>query len=216
MCQPIVHLDMRPFDSTPWECLGTYSTTNGIASQWWEAAAREVLGRSHNFNDVKLICKFIRFRDPNTTEEVLSRRSTDWLDAFLLRLCQNNNSKCPCDGGLCKAGDIISIIKPSQRKPFPAWDGDWIFSALNSSTDVSTIAEKLDIQIHSAFCKILFEDWVTWSLGYEDVAISNFLDTVVKFRNGLAQYVRQQRKPINKLLLLQKASLLCCVSVIHY
>jgi hypothetical protein len=47
---------------------------------------------------------------------------------------------------------------------------------------------------------------VAWCDGYQNNAISNFLDTVFNFRNDLAQYVRQDAAMADGLLSLQKAS----------
>jgi hypothetical protein len=200
--------------STAWECLPSYSTVDNIASQWWDSAAIKVLETSDNFNDVRLVVRFIRFQNSTIAADALSRRSTSLLDAFLAGLYGDSNiKKYGCDCESCKAQEIVEIIRQTKPSPPSVWDGDWILLALHS-TDISVIVERLDLEIHLVICKISFEDWVTWSLGYEDDAISKLLEAVVNFRNKLAQYVWQHSEALDELLLLQEASLYCYVGVI--
>ena len=192
----------------PTAYLPSYSTVSSLC--WWREAASELLQTSYDFDDIKLICKFAPGLNPTIAATLLSRRRKGWLDAFLNVLCRDEAPENPpCDSLLSTAEAIVDIIRRRPLSPALGWNGDWIFSALISSTDIATIAETLDAQIHSTFCTIPFEDWVEWCCGYQNDGISNFLDTVFNFRNGLARYV-----PRHELLLLQKVNLYSCARVI--
>jgi len=62
---------------------------------------------------------------------------------------------------------------------------------MDSLMDVATIAEKLDFEISSAFCKIPFFSWVRHILGYHDAIVLTFLDGISNSRNDFAQYFRE-------------------------
>ena len=186
-----------------------YLPTNSTVSPsyWWEEAALEALRTLHDFDEIKLIIKFTPGLNPTTTATVLSSRCKGWLDAFLNALCRDDTvDKPPCDSLLSTATAVVTIIKQSLLSPAVGWNGHWIFSALISPTDIHTVAEKFDAEIHSIVCMFVFEDWEAWSCGYQNDTISNFLDTVLNFRNDLAEFVRQDASMSERLLSLQKAS----------
>jgi hypothetical protein len=200
----------------PTAYLPSYSTVN--PSYWWEEAAQEVLRTSHDFDDIKLACKFAPGLDLTVAATLLSNRRKGWLDAFLNVLCREEAVEKPSCGSLLSTAEaIVAIIRRRRLSPALEWNGTWIFSALTSSTaDIPTIAEKLDAQIHSTFCTFTFADWVAWCCGYRNDFISNFLDTLFNFRNNLVRHVQQHSMAVTRLLLLQKASLYPCGGVIYF
>lgn len=156
---------------------------------------------------IKLIIKFTPGLDSTTAATLLSRRCKDWLSAFLQTLCRDAAVEKPlCDSTLSTAEAIVAIIRRRSLSPASGWNGDWILSALLSSSDVPTIAEKFVTQVHSTFCMFPFKDWVAWSCGYQNDDISNFLDIVFDFRNKLARYIQEHAAMADKLLLLQKVN----------
>ena len=189
----------------PMTYLPTCSTVNSL--YWWEEAALEALRTLHDFDEIKVIIRFTPGLDPTTAATVLSSRRKGWLDAFLNVLCRDDDvDNPPCDSLFSTATAVVAIIKQSSLSPALGWNGDWIFAALISSTDIRTVAEKFDTQIHSEVCTPGFEAWVAWCCGYQNDAISNFLDAVLSFRNDLARYVLRDAAMADALLSLQKAS----------
>ena len=143
--------------------------------------------------------------DPTTAATVLSSRRKAWLDAFLNVLCRDDDvDKPPCDSLFSTATAVVAIIKQSSLSPALGWNGHWIFAALISSTDIRIVAEKFDTQIYSEVCTPGFEAWEAWCCGYQNDAISNFLDAVLSFRNDLAKYVLRDAVVADALLSLQR------------
>lgn len=175
----------------------------------WMEEALQILQTSHNFNDIRLICKYVPSLDPGIAAALLSKRRKGWLDAFLKVLCRREAiEEPPCDSLLSTADAIVAMIKRRSLLPALAWNGAWIFPDLNSSARVSIIAEKLDGQIHSTFSSIAFEDWLAWVSGFPNDPIQSLLNETFTFRNDLARYIQQHATTMgNKLQLLQQASL---------
>ena len=195
--------------------LPSYSTVT--PSYWWKEAALEVLRTSHDFDDIKLIVKFTPGLDSTKAATLLSSRRKGWLDAFWHVLYRHEAVDTPsCGSLLSTAEEIVAAIRRRSLSPALQWNGDWIFSALLSSLDIPSVAEKLDAQIHSTFCTFAFEDWVAWCYGYQNDAISNFLNTVFNFRNELAQHARQHAVMADGLLSLQKANFHSCVRSVYH
>jgi hypothetical protein len=217
--EPTASLGARPLDASqatdrlPTAFLPSYSID--IPSYWWEEAAAAVFRTSHDFGLVTLTIKFIPLPDPTIPATLLSGRQKGWLDAFLNVLCRDEAIDVPpCDSLLSTAEVIVAIIsrRPSSRAL--RWEGDWLLSAL-FDPDISTVAEKLDSQIHSVFCTITFADWIAWHCGYRKDIVSNLLDALLNFRNTLVQFAQEHKIVADKLLLLQKASLCLCVGVTY-
>lgn len=200
----------------PTAYLPSYSTVPH--SRWWEEAALIVIQTSHDFGDIKQIVKFTPGLNLTTAATLLSSRRKGWLDAFLTVLCRDEAVDKPsCDCLLSTAEAIVEIINSrSLTPPTREWNWDGVCSALISSTDISIVAEELDAQIHSMFCTFAFEDWVAWCHGYQNDAISKFLDTVFNVRNDLAQYSRQDAIMADRLLLLHKASFYSYIRDIYH
>ena len=70
-----------------------------------------------------------------------------------------------------------------RQRSAPVWDGEWIFSYMDSTIDVATIAQKLDFSICSVFGAIPYESWF-----YSDDVVSTLLDRIRNFRDRCAQY----------------------------
>ncbi|TVY14153.1 hypothetical protein LARI1_G007778 [Lachnellula arida] len=188
---------------TPTALLPSYSPSS--PSCWMKEEAIRTLQTSHDFYIIRTICKFVPGLDPAVSATVLSKRWKLWLDAFLKVLCQREViQEPPCDSPLSTAEAIVRIIRRRQLSPAPEWDGAWIFSALNSSTDISTIAEKFDAQMHSVFSRITFEDWVEWTYGFPNDPIQSLLNTGFNLRNNLARSVQNHTIMVDRLQLLQK------------
>ena len=201
--QPIIPSGV--LSSTDWISTA-YSTTSGpppsypnavkaIAS--WktkEEEARNVLNTSFNFNDIYLVLRFFRFQNPDTAVEVLSGRWKYVLDSWLNILHGNRRWKLSCDcndvSDRCKASDIVSMCR---QRPAPVWDGEWIFSDMDSTIDVATIAQKLDYSICSVFCAIPYESWF-----YRDDVVSTLLDRIRNFRDRCAQYLQNLDRSTDK------------------
>jgi hypothetical protein len=195
---------------TPTALLPSYSTSS--PSCWMKEEALEVLRTSHDFDAIRLICKFVPGLDPAIAAALLSERQKGWLCAFLKVLCRRQAVQEPsCDSPLSMAKAIVGIIRWRRLSPAPEWNGAWIFSALNSSTDISTIAEKLDAQIQSVFSRITFEDWLAWSYGFSNDPIQSLLNTAFNFRNDLARLVQTHAAMVDRLQLLQEASFYSCI-----
>lgn len=192
-------------DRLPTAFLPSYSVAN--PSQWWEEAAVEVLRTSHDFALVTRTIKFIPLPDPTIAATLLSKRSRGWLGAFLKLLCRDKDIEEPhCDSLLSTAEAIVAIIRQRPSSHAPRWKGAWLFSDLFSS-DIPAVAEKLDSQIHSEFCRPTFSDWTAWRCGYQCEIISEFLEALLNLRNDLVQLAQQNRIVLDQLLLLQEASL---------
>ena len=68
----------------------------------------------------------------------------------------------------------------------PRWEGDWLFTALRSSTDsIRDIAKDFNDQIHETFRAFILPNSVSWYLGYQNEFMSTFLYRVLTFRNVL-------------------------------
>jgi sulfatase maturation enzyme AslB (radical SAM superfamily) len=87
---------------------------------------------------------------------------------------------------------------------------DWIFSALNSSTDISIIAEKFNSQIDLVFSRITFEDWVEWAYGFQSDPVQGLLNMAFNLRNDLARFVQTHATMADRLQLLQEVSFYSC------
>jgi hypothetical protein len=216
--EPTASPDARPLDASqaagrlPTAFLPSYSIS--VPSRWWEEAAVEVFRTSHDFPLVTRTIKFIPLPDPTIAATLLSKRSRGWLDAFLKLLCRDEAIEEPrCDSLLSTAEAIVATIRQRPFSHAPRWRKSWLFSVLLSS-DIPTIAEKLDSQIHSAFCRPTFSDWTAWRCGYRCDIISEFLDALLNFRNDLVQLAQQYKIVLDQLLLLQEASLCLCVGVL--
>lgn len=167
---------------------------------------------SHDFGLIIRTIKYIPHPDPTIAAVSLSKRWRGWLNAFLKLLCQSKSIEEPrCNSLLSTAEAIVAIIRWKPSSPAPTWEGSWLFSELLSSDihqfDIDEIAEKLDSQIHSAFCRITFPDWTTWVCGYQCHIIQELLNKLFAFRNSLVQLARDHREVYGKLLLLGKASI---------
>lgn len=82
---------------------------------------------------------------------------------------------------------IEGILRQTQVPLAPAWDRPWIVPDIASSVDPTTIAEKVDGSITTAFLKVPFYAWVRAVLGYEDSVVQLFLDGMLNARNDLAR-----------------------------
>ncbi|RDL30468.1 uncharacterized protein BP5553_10346 [Venustampulla echinocandica] len=144
---------------TPTALLPSYSTSSPL--HWMKEEASEVLLTTHDFDTGRLTCEFVPSLDPVVAATVLSKRRRGWLGAFLKVLCRSHAAREPsCDSPLSTATAIVGIIRRRLVSPAPEWNVAWIFSALTSSTDISTISEKLNAQIDSVFSRISFRDWL--------------------------------------------------------
>jgi hypothetical protein len=185
-------------DQLPIAFLPSYSID---ISYWWEEAVTKVFRTSFDFGLIALAIKFIPLSDPEIRATLLAERRKGWLDAFLAVLCQDKAVDVPlCDSSLSMAEAIVNII--SRRPHSPRWDSDWLVSALLDS-DISTVAERLDIQIHSVFCTITYADWIAWCCGYQNDIVSNFLVALLSCRDRLIQLAQQDRAFADKLVLLR-------------
>jgi hypothetical protein len=195
---------------TPTALLPSYSTSNPFC--WMEEEALGLLRTSHDFDAIRLICRFVPGLDPSVATALLSERRNSWLNAFLKIVCRRQAiQEPPCDSPISTAKAIVGIIRRRRLSPAPEWNGAWVFSALNSSTDISTIAEKLDAQIHLVSSRITFEDWLAWSYGYSNDPIQSLLNTLFNFRNDLARSVQKHAPMADRLQLLQKAGFCSCI-----
>jgi hypothetical protein len=157
-----------------------------IASRWWEELAQNLLGASCNLNQIICICEFDLFADPKSSIVALCMQPDSRLDDLLTTL---GESRRICHDKSRKAEQIVHTLR-GEISPGPAWDGDWLFSAMSSPMDVSAIAVKLDWSICLVFCKLTYGAWVKWVLGYRDDGISNFLNAVLTLRNNVSRFLR--------------------------
>jgi hypothetical protein len=119
----------------------------------------------------------------------LSNRGEKWLNTCLQAICKAQAIEVPlCNSPNSTAQKIVEIITWRPR-PLP-WNGDWVIEALKEdTTDIATIAEKLDSQIHVMISQTTIPGWVAWCLGYPN-NITIFLDATVKVRNELIHYAQ--------------------------
>lgn len=204
-CSHGTSLDADP-TTHRWPAAYLPSYSNVTPSYWLEEAAADVLRASYDFNDIKLVVKFTPGLDSATAAILLSSRHKGWLDAFLHVLCRDEAINKPtCGPPLSTCEAIVAIIRRRSLSPAAlGWNGDWIVSALLSASDIPTIAEKLDAQMHSTYCTVPFEGWVAWCRGCRNETVSNFLDTILDVRNKLARCAQEHAAVADRLLLLQK------------
>jgi hypothetical protein len=167
----------------------------------------EILGTTHNFDAARLICEFVPGLEPTVAAAVLSKRQEGWLGAFLKVLCRRQAIQEPsCNSLLSRANAIVGIIRGRPLSPTLAWDGVRIFSALNSTEDVSIIAEQFDAQIHSVFSRITSRDWLEWYYGFSNYPIQSLLHACLNLRNDLARSVQEHTQMFERLQSLQEVS----------
>jgi len=119
--------------------LNSYSTVS--SSSWWKEAAEQVVLISHDFNDVRLVLKFVLSLDPTIAASLLFKRWKDWLDAFLNVLCRDKVIEKPlCNSLLFTAKAIVAIIRQRPLSPIPEENGKLMFLALISLINIIIIA----------------------------------------------------------------------------
>jgi hypothetical protein len=193
---------------TPTALVPNYSTSS---PSWMVDEAQGILRTSHNFDDIMLICKFVPGLNPTDAVTLLSTRRKGWLDAFLKILCRRQAlTEPPCDALQSTAQAIVGIIKWRRLSPAPKWDGDWIFSDLKISTDISATAERFAAQIDSVFSRITFKDWVEWAYGFPNDPVQSLLSTSFNLRNNLAGAIRKHATMVHRLKLLQEVGFYSC------
>jgi hypothetical protein len=119
----------------------------------------------------------------------LSNREEKWLNACLQVICEAQAIEVPlCYSPQSTAQEIVGIV---TRRPRPRpWNGDWVIEALKEdTTDITTIAEKLDVQFHDMISGTTIPGWVARYFGYPNNN-TNFLDATIKFRNELIHYAQ--------------------------
>jgi hypothetical protein len=166
-------------------------------------AARAVLRKSTKWNEILLVLRFIRL-DPDDAIQILSGRWVAILHTWLGFL-RGRRTWHPCGSSECVARDIVDTI--NQRQPLPSWDGEWLFPAMESSTDVTMIAQRLDLSIRVVWCWIPSRCWPSLALGFEDTEALSFLNTIESFSGRCGQYIRNLEEA-GKWNLLAQASIL--------
>jgi hypothetical protein len=195
----------------PWPTPTAHPTST---SCWMREDALKILQTGHDFNAIRLICRFVPTLGFAIAATLLSKRRESWLVAFLKTLCRDEAlQEPPCDSPLSTAEAIVSIIRRRRVSPAPEWNGAGFFSALNSSTDISIIAKKLYDQTSTTFSAITFEDWQAWYCGLPNDPIQSLLNAAFNFRNDLARSVQKGGIAVDQLVSLQKASLYSCVKL---
>ncbi|KAJ8067031.1 hypothetical protein OCU04_004411 [Sclerotinia nivalis] len=163
--------------------LSLTSTFHGSDKEWWERAARNVLQFSNEYNNVRLVCRYL-YPDKNIPCELLSKRSGPWLAGFLDFLHELNSS--PHCSSAATVKNIVDLCY-SQTTFDPHWDGKSITSGIDSLLEPHQIAEKIDSDIRTVFNQIPYTTWVWLALGYEDVAIRNILHQISGICSNLSR-----------------------------
>jgi hypothetical protein len=154
------------------------------SSPWWEERTQNLLGTTRSLDEIIHICRFDLFSDPGASAQALCRQPDFRLDGFLVALGDRHIS----DSRSRKAEKIVRILRGQPPpSPYPELDVSWLFRAMASSMDVSSIAEKLDCSFCSIFCRTTYYAWTRWILGYRDDGISGYLSAAFTLRNNIFQ-----------------------------
>jgi hypothetical protein len=185
--------------------LPAYSVNHSL---WWEAAAEDVFRTSIDFRLITRTIKFIPLRDPTTPITLLSKRQNPWLKQLLHIVCQDAGVKEPhCESRLSTAETIVILSGQTPSSDAPTSTLGWVLLTLTFDSNFLVVADKLDQQINSEFCKISIRDWVAWCCGYSNDNVSSFLNTSFNIRNDLVKLVRVDTFAFRRLQELQAASL---------
>ncbi len=204
-------------DQTRWPSstalLPGYSTSS--PSCWMKNEGTALLQTSHDFDAIRLICKFVPGLDDDVATALLSKRRKDWLDAFLKVLYQHHAiQELSYDSPQSTANAIVRIIRRRQFFHVPELDGVLFFSALSSPEDVSVIADQLDAQILKVFSMITWRDWLEWYYGFPNDLTQSLLNGALNLRNTLTQFVQNDARMLDRLQSLHEASFYSCTRYI--
>jgi hypothetical protein len=163
--------------------------------------AEKIVQTSDNFKDIEDVCKFLL--DPSVAVLILCGRQEHWLNAFLNGLCRDKGIPVPCCDSKPKAiVDMVRDPSPSDER----WNGFWIFQARFSS-DIASIAVRLDTELHSMLRTIPFSHFVSWLNGFRNHFISEFLDAMFNLSSALAASIGDEDRFKDTLVLLLQVSL---------
>ncbi|KAH6675897.1 hypothetical protein B0J14DRAFT_561600 [Halenospora varia] len=163
-----------------------------VSSPWREEEAREVVSTSPSITKIGLVLRFIRW-NPDIAIDLLSKRSIKTLDSFLHRKTHYDHR---CDSKSCKARVLVNLLLERQSPTVPTWEGEWIFAAIESFTDIDEIAEKLDASLRDISFLIPYDYWLSMILGYNNAVALNFLNALHHFRDRCNGYELRSRNPL--------------------
>jgi hypothetical protein len=148
--------------------------------------------------EIRLICSFVPFQDPNILCRLLAARENFTLENILASLGDKRKVKNERKKGeyyqtdkeirsLRLAEEVVRFLdaRHTPFSPLPAWNWKW------EAPDDRTIAKVISSRVSSVFCTVIFSDWIRIALGYGAESFSR-LRWMSATRNICCQCLREK------------------------
>jgi hypothetical protein len=174
------------------------SSEETIISRWWEAKARVELSSSIDTKEIVLIYSFVPFQDPGIPSRLLATRENCTLEKVLMSLGDRRKIKNERKGeqyqsdteirSLRLAEEVARFLNARHTSSSPKSALNWKWEA----PDDRTTAKVISSRISSAFCTVIFSDWVRIALGYEAESFSRLATWISSARNIYRQCLNEK------------------------
>ncbi|KAL6713024.1 hypothetical protein ACLMJK_009420 [Lecanora helva] len=118
-CSSVATVNITPATSRQLDNESEPTIASKTPSRWWEDEANEILLR-HDFQDVKLACRFRTYSDENLLRDILRRRWALWLNAVFLSVHGVDRETVDNLNKDQKVGGILEKLVPPLAYPAPS------------------------------------------------------------------------------------------------
>lgn len=173
----------------------------------WEKF-RELLRTTHNWYIIKHICCL--FPDTNICPAtVLSERWDPRLDSFLIRCLEKGSFRNQQNEILNWAADqkatkLLRHLRWLPGRANTVWH--WSWTPLETSEDPCAIAADINDQVHGAFFRVPFREWLSYLDGSEGHGVVSFWKGIYWTRDHLHQRMDHLKHPRDKFEAVEKVS----------
>ena len=166
--------------------MATEADTIPVVSRETHLRAEQVLQKSHNFNELSLLCSLWPFPDRDTLCETLSKRTEDFLDHTLSSLPDEEFEPNPCLdlSTYQKAEKIVGLLR---RKQVPDWQMVQTSPDLSSLADANTITAEVDHRVRLLLRSVPFCELVRYAHEH-DAQLGTLQDDITILEKELRYY----------------------------
>jgi len=177
---------------------------------WWETEAETIL----QGQDLMSIAQIVRFGlcRQDSLRGALQHRTEPWLDQILLRLRRTQvgvNHQAEAELNRClKIEKILDAVEPIRPSSPSSWN--WKPFKAQEQTDPGEIATDINEDSRSLFRKVPFEDWLKYSIGYQEDSVRELFSEHRILCVRLRSYLVRHPEETNKYVAVWKVSRIHC------
>ena len=177
---------------------------------WWETQAETIL-QGQDYLSIAQIVRFGLCRQ-DSLRYILQQRTEPWLEQVLLYLSRTKvgvNYQADVElNRYLKVEKILKAVEPTRPSSPFSWS--WKPFKAQDQTDPGEIATNIDEDSRSLFRKVPFEDWLKYSIGYQEDSICGLFSEHRILCVRLRSYLLRHPEETNKYVAVRKVSRIRC------